>query len=452
MSQTTTPTAPLHTFHCAILHPTEARVLMLQEDRTWSLPSFEPKDTFVNQVAQVNQAAQERFGIAATVLRCADFKEDQESVAAVFILEPHGFSRPLAEGERWIGLADLRELVLAAPEHRELLQRCLSEDADPRAALAPRPPWASRGWLEEAKAWIHDELGHLGRRPTSSLEQIKQWSITSLWRQRTSAGDVYFKAVPPLFANEGGITQALAGLYPGNIPVPLAVKPERSWMLLEDFGGKTLREAGVVYWQDALTRFSHMQVAATRHVGALLGAGCTDRRLDTLSAQLPSLLHDAEELGSLSEEERQRLHALEPKLNAMIQDLNGYGIPQTLVHGDLNFNNVALSGDRIVFFDWTDGAIAHPFFDLMSFVYFDDAASIGPERWEEMLAAYLEPWTAFEPMPRLRQAYDLAIMLALLHHAISYKNIRESQEEGARWELGGTTAYLLRTLLGKVSK
>lgn len=36
---------------------------------------------------------------------------------------------------------------------------------------------------------------------------------------------------------------ALAGLFPGQVPAPLAVEPERGWMVLADFGGEVGWEA-----------------------------------------------------------------------------------------------------------------------------------------------------------------------------------------------------------------
>ena len=55
----------------------------------------------------------------------------------------------------------------------------------------------------------------------------------------TGTGTLYFK-VPrdlPLFVNEGVVLSRLAELYPDRLPVPLAIDPERGWMLLDDFGG-----------------------------------------------------------------------------------------------------------------------------------------------------------------------------------------------------------------------
>ncbi|MBI1880332.1 MAG: phosphotransferase [Chloroflexi bacterium] len=54
-----------------------------------------------------------------------------------------------------------------------------------------------------------------------------------------------------------------------------------------------------------------------------------------------------------------------PHLKARCDQLAGYSVPQTLVHGDLHTGNVALVEGKLLFFDWTDACVTHPFFDVM---------------------------------------------------------------------------------------
>jgi hypothetical protein len=81
-----------------------------------------------------------------------------------------------------------------------------------------RPPWARPGWLDEATAWIHARLGERGLAATGPIVQVKVWSISCLLRVPTSGNILYFKAVPPLFAQESRITEALGRRYPGHAP------------------------------------------------------------------------------------------------------------------------------------------------------------------------------------------------------------------------------------------
>jgi hypothetical protein len=91
----------------------------------------------------------------------------------------------------------------------------------------------------------------------------------------------------------------------------------------------------------------------------------------------------------------------------------------------------------MIFFDWTDTSIAHPFFDLMMLNWLD-ADEAGAVR-----KAYLEPWEAVLDSTDLEEAVDLAIALLQLHHAASYHHIVANLEPDAKVELDFTHEFLL---------
>src|SRR5262249_29350689 len=130
----------------------------------------------------------------------------------------------------------------------------------------------------------------------------------------------------------------------------------------------------------------------------------------------------------LVEADMERLRAARPQFTMLCAQLADYRIPPTLVHGDLHMGNVALrygeDGQRtFLFFDWTDACISHPFLDLIALT-----GSLDSDAREAIAASYLEPWTNFESMPRLRQMLALALPLISLHQAISYRAIDEGSE------------------------
>jgi len=58
-------------------------------------------------------------------------------------------------------------------------------------------------------------------------------------------------------------------------------------------------------------------------------------------------------------------------------------VPETIEHSDLHLANVYAKGGRILFVDWGDTAVAHPFFSLAR----------ADDEWDDRArAAYLEPW------------------------------------------------------------
>ena len=69
-----------------------------------------------------------------------------------------------------------------------------------------------------------------------------------------------------------------------------------------------------------------------------------------------------------------------------------------------------------------------------------------PDARERLAEAYLTPWTTFEPMPRLLEAYAAVKLLSPLYTSLQYAfDIFPRME--MRWEMENMLAYNLRLLL-----
>ncbi len=78
------------------------------------------------------------------------------------------------------------------------------------------------------------------------------------------------------------------------------------------------------------------------------------------------------------------------------------GLPDTVVHGDLDGNSV-VTPDGPVFFDWAAAYWSHPFFDLYELPGFGGPYPSAAEG-DERLVPYLAAWDAYAPVATLRQA------------------------------------------------
>ncbi len=154
----------------------------------------------------------------------------------------------------------------------------------------------------------------------------------------------------------------------------------------------------------------------------------------------------------LSESQIQALRDLQPQLERTIETLAAYDLPAALLHGDLHPYNIVITEAGPLFYDWSDGAIAPPFFELLT--TFERMGSLA-EKLEDRAAfrrVYLEPWTAYAPIDRLEAAFDLSQKLLPLYHAISYRWIVHHTEPKAKWELGGGVGFFLKKLLRAFGK
>ena len=108
---------------------------------------------------------------------------------------------------------------------------------------------------------------------------------------------------------------------------------------------------------------------------------------------------------------------------------------------------MALRDRDSVFFDWTDACVAHPFFDLVTLLM--EWLPEVPEARERVITAYLNGWSAYEPMDRLQKAWALAEPLGWLHQAITYQHLLRTLESAPHsWSPAGFLRGMLKTMPG----
>ncbi len=319
------PPLKTRTYYVLIPHRTSARVLMVDSGAGWELPwlrSTEP-DAFAG--GPLAAWIKEQWGLDVTQLRIVSAHidpADQRWDWTLIAMENHSPVTRIPLGMHWVDRADLGARPLAHPQHGPALDAWLAE-WETSVVPSARPPWARLGWWDEINAWVAEALAARGRMLVGPLEQRKVWSLSCLLRGQTADGAIYVKACPtlPLFANEAAMTAALAARYRAHVPTPLAIDPDRRWMLLAEFGGDLLDDAPRAAWDTTVDAFAALQIDSVRQVEALLGAGCLDRRLDRLAAAIPTLLDGVRLYSGLGAEHLIAFEAALPRLTSACTEL-----------------------------------------------------------------------------------------------------------------------------------
>ncbi|WP_328717976.1 aminoglycoside phosphotransferase family protein [Streptomyces sp. NBC_00247] len=295
-------------------------------------------------------------------------------------------------------------------------------------------PWETRTWREAALAWVEGELAARGLREAGGRAvRLRPWSV--LVRIPVEGhGVVFFKASPPASAFEAGLTESLARWIPGRVLEPIAVDAERGWSLLPD-GGPLFRDqlnrgaAGPAEWEEMLRQYAQAQRELTPYVGRMESLGVPDGRV----AALPEIFDRMVEDNSvLAQADRAALRDIRPRLAEWCAELAGFGIAETLDHGDLHDGQSFVpEPGRFVFFDWGDAALAHPFCGLLipGRVVRE---RYGPEALPRLRDAYLEPWTGTCHTPsELRRAVSLGWRLGAIGRACSWARLFPGAARGA---------------------
>lgn len=330
--------------------------------------------------------------------------------------------------------------------------------------LTPLPP--------DLRKWLARELalhGYNAGRFTARLAHHYPWS--AVWQITPAAGGpLYIKACAESQRFEAALSLAIARWRPSATLPVIAIDVGRGWLLMPE-AARNLRQlldelpieqaADLArrHWPAALVMMAETQLALAAHLPEMLGFGVPDQRLDRLPDLLADLLAHPERLvlegpDALTVGELRRLESLMPRVQAACAALAGYGLPDTIDHGDFFDKHVLLEGGGYRLMDWGDAIITHPFLTLSAPV-----ASIGA-RLEftslrepviaPMVDAYLAPWQAFAPLPDLRDAAELATRLGALPRALNWVRAmgphREILTPDMRELYASGVAYWLRSL------
>jgi hypothetical protein len=314
--------------------------------------------------------------------------------------------------------------------------------------------WTEPDWLESVHDWIRSQLERLGLEPAGEIEQphVRPWS--TVLRVPTDDGDVWFKANMPTQAFEVAVVETLAARRPDLVPTLLATDLERGWMLQGD-GGTRLREileetGDFDVWVEILPLYAGLQMDVAADRDQLLAAGVPDRMLASLPRQFKEVLADAEALETLTQDERRRLAALAPRIEAECSELADYGLPETIQHDDLHDGQVFVRDGRFLFFDWGDACVSHPFYTLVVtlavLAHRLELDHDAPEL-DRFRDAYLEPWTRFRPRSELEQAYPLAYRLGVLCRGLTWRSVVAVLPQPLRDDEADAVPERLRMLL-----
>ncbi|TFV65672.1 UNVERIFIED_ORG: aminoglycoside phosphotransferase family protein [Bacillus sp. AZ43] len=306
--------------------------------------------------------------------------------------------------------------------------------------------WQDAAWRTAALDWAAAELARAGCRLDGEPEQVhvRIWS-TAFRLPLRGGGVAWLKSVGAGSAQEPPLAEALGRWVPEHVLVPLAAHRERRLLLLPD-GGPTLRDRGAddpSAWAAMLADYARLQIALAPHAVEMVALGVPDHRPELLPHLVEGLLADDEAQlvgrpGGLTDEARGRLAGTRAEYVEACRGLAQGPIPATLQHDDLHDANVFAGGGRHRFFDWGDASVAHPFVSLLVALRMAGrmlAVGNGDPVLHRLRDAYLEVWEDFGDSRILRDQCALALRVAPLARALTWRRILRGviPEERAEW-------------------
>lgn len=432
-------------FYVVLPDHTGQRIALVPRADAYQLPEFKREaDTRFNTVGTANDAVMAAWRIRVTVARCLAAGSDE--TPAVFILHNQDATSSLPAEGQWIEITRLKELAYTTPVQRKyVLDWLVSEQDETWKHL----PWSSATWLSKVTKWIHQTVQSSGAKVIGELHQVRTWAISCVYRVETSAGTVYFKALPAFLGHEPTLTQYMARHFPQNLPDVTAIEPNEHWMLTKEMGGP--EPESKADWELVLRTLIRIQDHCKQNLTELLGFGVKDRPV----ARLPKLLEpviaeltraEMRAFYEVNEAEAERLAGRLRALPELCAELTACGIPDTLMHGDLWGPNVIMrdtfSSKSPIIFDWTDGAISHPFFDIFCLLW----AEKNDAKRRDAKEAHINVWSDLYPHKTVMRAFELAERVAPYYYLIAWRNYQLHAPTQSRWEL----MYLMLRFVRKI--
>ncbi|HTJ32147.1 MAG TPA: aminoglycoside phosphotransferase family protein [Dactylosporangium sp.] len=344
-----------------------------------ALPPFTVELPWWPEVEDVVAGARERFGVDVAVLRLLHADRPH----------PHGGA-----------VTYLAQLDGAAP--------ALEPVAFEPAPHPRRAPYAEVGGPAASIRWALDEMRALGLGTAKSVVQRKTWNLSALWRLEATGGPLWLKHLPPFLRAESEVLAWLGAVAPGAAPRLLAADGTGRQLLGHLDGDDGF--GSPVADRFAMVDLLHgVQRRALDDLPLLTGRGVQDRRGDRLRQQI--LVAAEPWLGEIF-----GLDALLAGLADRMARAAGYGLPDTLVHGDFHPGNVRFSASvPPAVLDWGDAFLGNPAFDILEL-----CGGLEPHEAEPLVAHWAALWRRIAPRSEPEAAVELLRPVAPMLNAVIY--------------------------------
>ncbi len=329
----------------------DRRVLLVDDALPQSTQTFH----FWQSCIDANRALKAQFGIDAITLRVTETEWGEDSTRFTYLMQYRDGALPPAA--KWTP-AD------RAPEAAQTALAWLV------TTHPHRVPWYAIDFADTLTRIMRERFGGDAR-----LEQVRSWGRSSIWRLHMNDSTAYLKVVPPMFAHEPQLSARLAQAFPQSVPAVVACETG-SWFVLADYGGESLfgeSKRDLALWERALREYAQFQQMTRAFAAPMVGdTGLPVRDLNWISLRWRALLADEAALNRgtqpLNAEERQQIADYMPKIETALAALRVQELT-ALTHGDFWAGQIVQTANgRLLFTDWSDAAVAHPFFDIAFFL------------------------------------------------------------------------------------
>jgi hypothetical protein len=358
-------------YRIVLVRPHSRKVLAVDDVGGFRLPRVRiPLRT--RPAEQLREAVKRAFGLHVLVLDLLAAANGSGPSAVAEVLIPDAIDE-LHE----IGLEQILGSELAE-QQRAHLASLLSGDTD--------SPFARIGWIDEAIEWVESATDRKLSSKTG-IEQLNAGGPFSLVRFHTDDDWHYWlKATGEPNAHEPAITRLLSELGQDYLPKLISSRPEwNAWLMsgegsgIEELPTDSLQLFRLL--EDAVESMAELQIKTKGLRHDLLDAGAFDQGMKTFQAHSEALFDYLEEAMSLQTStkaprlEKARLQQMQRIFLDVCRRMEDLGLPETIVHGDMNHGNILTGCGHCQFIDWCEAYVGNPLISLEHLLLFNRVES-----------------------------------------------------------------------------
>ena len=424
-----------------ILRSGESLEILLINDN--QLPTVSPERHFWQSCVTVNAAFLSDYSLNLLTIRplqnnFVKHSDDMGEMQSVYMMRYLDGAIP--DNACWCSVDEMPSLDITMPITKEDILSAIQSKTVPE--------WYRFDWYDEFTLAIQSIT-------EDSLQQIRSWERSAIWRIPSSEGETYLKFLPPMFKHEVVLSTWLSQRFPQKSPEMLS-SPIPGTMRMADYGQLDVMSCkDLDIWRDAIQGYAELQVALIEHNPELREISVPERGLDWIAEKIEAFLMDDTNLSRgvnpLNEEDIANLQSAIPRLMLAIDALRVSPIPETLEHGDLWAGQMIVHDGCILITDWSDSAITFPFFSLPFFLTeIESNLADYPDAKSVLEDAYLSQWLNYGDMATLKAILASANLVSNIYTALRYHyDILPAM--GQKWEMESMIAYDMRLLLAKLS-
>jgi hypothetical protein len=396
-------------YRVVLVSPVSGTIWAIPENRTFRLPRvYIPK--FTRPAEEITRELRDNWNLNTVIVRMVS-NNLQPVCAVAEVLE----GKMIQDGGslRLCCIEEIGETDLNSCERQNIHNDLSGVGEFPG-------PFSRFGWIKDAQEWIQQSVGDHGINFSDDFRQYNASDTFALIRFPTHRGPAYWlKATGAPNRHELSVTAELSKLFPQYLPPFVAHRDDWNAWVTEDCGASLGGTQDLEILTTAVEALADLQLLSLEHISRLEVAGCMSRRLSSLQVKLPEMfayLEDAmkhqtsTKVMPVTSSRLGEIRSVVERACGRMQELN---IPDCLVNGDINLDNILFNDRQCRFTDWAEGGIGNPFLTLQQIIQHVTSDGQHQEWVPALCKAYRTKWLSLVSGDDIDRAFSLMPLVAI---------------------------------------